>query len=319
MSLKEYVLTELENNRDRYVSGQELADRFGVSRCAVWKAINTLRDGGYDIESNTHRGYRLSPDCDRLAEEPIRAVLTDKSLPVYVLPTVDSTNAEAKRILSQQAAKRFLVVAEEQTAGRGRLGRGFYSPKAAGLYMTLVMSPDALADDVVGMTSFAAVCTVEAIQELTGKTPQIKWVNDLYLDGKKITGILTEAVSDVETGMVSHVLVGIGVDLRPCEVPEELKGVVGNLDCRSGIRNPLAAGIANRLLTFGQGMTDAMNRYRKYSLVLGKDVYYTKSGREYRGRAVDIDDRGALVVHRDDGSIDLLQSGEISLRVQPEQ
>lgn len=318
MSLKELVLTELEASRDQYLSGQELADRFGVSRCAVWKAVNTLRESGYDVDSNTRRGYRLAPGCDRLSVDSIRAALTDKSMPVYVLQSVDSTNSEAKRILSQPAAKRFLVVAEEQTAGRGRLGRGFYSPKGAGLYMTLVMSPDAAADDVVGMTSFAAVCTVEAIRELTGKSPQIKWVNDLYLDGKKITGILTEAVSDVETGMVSHVLIGIGVDLRPCDsLPDELNAVVGNLDCHTGIRNPLAAGIANRLLTFGQGMTEAMNRYRECSMVLGKDVLYLKNGREGHGRAVDINDRGALVVQKDDGTFELLQSGEISLRVQP--
>lgn len=317
MSLKELVLTELEASRDQYLSGQELADRFGVSRCAVWKAINILRESGYDIDSNTRRGYRLSPECDRLAAESIRLALNDKSLPVYVLQTVDSTNSEAKRILSQQAEKCFLVVAEEQIAGRGRLGRRFYSPKGAGLYMTLVMSPDAAADDVVGITSFAAVCTVDAIRELTGKSPRIKWVNDLYLDGKKITGILTEAVSDVETGIVSHVLIGIGIDLRPCDsLPEDLHDVVGNLGCPTGVRNPLAAGIANRLLTFGQGMAEVMNRYRTYSMVLGKDVLYVKNGQEGYGRAVDINDRGALVVRKDDGTLELLQSGEISLRVQ---
>lgn len=314
MTLKEQVLSRLEQHRDISLSGQELAEELGVSRNAVWKAINALKREGYAIESSTNRGYRLSADCDRLSEGQIREGLSDKQLPVFVFPSLDSTNEEARRRLTQQDSRCFVVAAEEQTAGRGRRGRSFYSPKDTGLYLTLATSPKTTLDRMVGVTAYAAVCTARVIRDLCGKQPQIKWVNDLFLDGRKIGGILTEAISDFETGQVSHLMIGIGLNLRPCAVPVELRDTIGFLQV-SGMKNHIAAAIINALLQYDERDTAYMEDYRRWSLVLGREIIYEKEGRRQSGTVMAIHDDGALKIRQIDGSTVFLRSGEITLRI----
>lgn len=314
MSLKDEILTELENSRDTDISGQMLAEKFGLSRNAVWKAIQALKKEGYMINSTTNKGYRLSPACDKLSAGKIRFSLEEGMLPVYIFETLDSSNNEAKRILAQNGAERFLIAAEEQTGGRGRRGRQFYSPKNTGLYMTLVVAPKIQLENALGITAYAAVCVTRAIKKLTGKETQIKWVNDIYLSGRKICGILTEAVSDFESGTVGTVLVGIGINLTPCTVPDELKGIVGFLEGGDAIKNQLAAEITNELLRYGAGNRGFIDEYKRHSMILGKDIIYYKSGIEFYGRAVDIDERGGLVVVSAEGLTETLRSGEITVR-----
>lgn len=316
MSLKNSILIELENSRDADISGQVLAEEFGVSRNAVWKAISALKAEGYEIYSSTNKGYRLSPDCDRLSGNQIKELLGDADMPVYVFDALDSTNNEAKRRLAQNHAERFLVAAEEQTQGRGRRGREFFSPKNTGLYMTLVTTPKIQFEDALGITSYAALCVVNAIKKLTGKDAQIKWVNDVFLDGKKICGILTEAVSDFESGTVGAVLIGIGINLRQNDVPDDLKDIVGFLDCGGIIKNQLAAQIVNGLLQYEAGNMDYIEEYKKRSLVLGRDIAYYKNNVRFTGRAVDIDESGGLVVSLPEGSTETLKSGEISIQIE---
>jgi BirA family biotin operon repressor/biotin-[acetyl-CoA-carboxylase] ligase len=314
MALREELLRRLEEHREEDLSGQRLAQELGVSRNAVWKAVEALRAQGVEIVSSTNRGYRLAADADPLSAALIQSELDDP-LPVYAFSSIDSTNEEAKRRLNDVRQTPFAVVAEEQTAGKGRRGRSFYSPKGTGLYLSLVLSPNAAVTDVVGITSYAAVCVVEAIREVCGKQTAIKWVNDIYLDGRKVCGILTEAVSDMESGHVSHLIVGVGLNLRPTALPEDLREIVGFLDAKPGQKNRLAAAVLRRLTAFPLQTSAFIDRYRRYSMVLGKAIRYERNGTVYCAKAVDIDETGALLVEREDGAADRLTSGEITLRL----
>ena len=296
MSVKNDIRSELEAHRGEDISGQYLAEKLGVSRNAVWKAINSLKNDGYKITSSTNKGYCLSESCD-----------------IKIFESLDSTNNEAKRETANgKTDKPLLIISEEQTLGRGRNGRNFYSPKGTGLYFSLVTSPKSDLTSAVGITSYAAVCVVEAIKELTGTDTKIKWVNDIYLDGKKLCGILTEAVSDFETGTVSNIIIGIGINLKTATLPDSLKDKVGFLEYDLPIKNELISLIVKKLLKYDEERNSFIERYKKYSLVLGKDIKYTKNNTEFYGTALDIDKDGGLIV-KSGNSTTVLKSGEISL------
>ena len=313
MPLKQDILTALEQNREADLSGQWLAQRYGVSRNAVWKAVNALKAEGFDIASAPNRGYRLSPECDLLSETGIRAQLEAPTLPLHTLDMVDSTNSEAKRLLAGGATGPFLITANGQTAGRGRHGRTFFSPKDAGLYMTVALTPHMPAEWLLNMTAYAAVCVAEAIERLTGASPRIKWVNDLFVDGRKVCGILTEAVTDFESGTVESLLVGIGINLRQSDVPDSLREVVGFLNVTSPVRNRLVAAITNALLRYTPQDHAFWDAYRERSLTIGRRVQCTQGNRSFTGMATAIDESGALVVLADCGDTGARRSGEAIL------
>ena len=310
MQLKQEILAELERHGATPVSGQALAQKFGVSRNAVWKAVQALKQQGYLISSATNRGYQLEPGSDILRADTISALLQEQ-LPVYVYSSLDSTNSEAKRLLVSGTRCPFLVAAEEQTDGRGRRGHAFYSPPGAGLYMSLAMSPAAALDHALCVTAYAAVCTARAIEQLTGRLCKIKWVNDLYFEEKKVCGILTEAMTDFESGDVDAVVIGIGVNLHPFAVPEDLRDVVGCLDTPA-IKNNLAAEITRQLLRFDARDRRFVEEYRRRSMVLGKTVQFTRNGQILCGVATEIDDTGALHVQLENERV-VLRSGAIQL------
>ena len=310
MTLKSRILTELETNRETALSGQMLAERFGVSRNAVWKAVNALKLDGYDIASTPNRGYQLSPESDRASETGIFAQLNGVALSVHVTDSVDSTNNLAKRMHANGEKEPFLVVAEEQTVGRGRYGRVFYSPKGAGLYMTIAIAPHQAMESMLGITAYAAVCVADAIQRITGQTARIKWVNDLFVGAKKVGGILTEAVTDIESGTLETLFIGVGLNLHASDVPAEWKEIVGFLNCRAPVKNRLAAEIAMGLLRYDPNEPSFWAAYRERSLTIGSAVLCTQGNRRFRGRAVAIDPDGALVVKTDEGQTVTLKSGE---------
>lgn len=231
-----------------------------------------------------------------LCGERIAARLKMQSLPVYVYETLNSTSDECRRRLAA-GERQCLVLAERQTLGRGRSGKNFYSP-TGGLYLSLAMQAR---PDVVGLTCRAAVETAEAIELLTGLDCGIKWVNDLYFRGKKVCGILTEAVGD-------SVILGIGVNLCPAALPEELREIVGFLDC-GDIREPLAAELANRLLREREKKS-FMEEYRRRSVVLGKELTCRIGGRVFSALAMDIDEDGGLTVLGPEGR-ETLRFGEV--------
>ncbi len=314
MALKNEILTLLEQNRGIDLSGQMLAERFGVSRNAVWKAITALKADGYSIESGKNRGYRLSSGCDRLSAEAIQVNLRH-GVDVTLLDEVDSTNNEAKRMLSDGYEGTGLVVARRQTAGRGRLGRSFYSPAGTGIYMTLIRRPREGMRQVTRVTAAAALAVCRAIESLTDLRPGIKWVNDVYLDGKKICGILSEAVTDVESGSVQSVIVGIGVNITTADFPEEIAGRVTSLGVELS-PSVLIAAICDSLLDLWEDLSDPaiMEGYRARSVVIGKEIDFYAGDVKRSGVAVDIDENGGLIVNCDRERV-VLQTGEITVRL----
>lgn len=312
MALKEDVLKYLSDNSSEYISGEELAHSLGKSRTAVWKAIKSLQADGYRIDAVTNRGYMLDADNDILNAQEIKKSLSFDCRVEYY-KTLDSTNNVAKRIIAEGEDDVLLVVGEEQTAGRGRQGKSFYSPGGTGIYMSLVVHPMIELQNAVTATTAAAVAVCRAIESLTDKKPMIKWVNDVYLNGKKICGILTEAVTDFETQTVSSIIIGIGINLTtkdfPCDVQNAscLNADVKRAELIGAVANEL-----NRIVNSGYG--EFMEYYRAHSLVVGEDIVFIKNGVSTSARAVGIDDFGGLEVELADGTHYTLRSGEITVR-----
>lgn len=257
----------------------------------------------------------------KLTADAIKQAWNDSACPpdIFVLDSIDSTNAEAKRMLLQGARTPFLLVANEQTAGRGRLGRSFYSPADTGVYMTLALRSDASEPaDPLRLTSAAAVAVVLAIETLTSQRPQIKWVNDVYLDGRKICGILAEAITDMAACRISHILIGIGVNVSTTAFPAMLSGTAASLCAPELSRASLISAIAERLLHWSARLDprDYMPFYRSHSLVLGQWIRYSRAGGDFvQAKALAIDDEGGLVVLHEDSSTATLRTGEITLRL----
>ena len=318
MSVKAQVLAALETAKGRIVSGQELAESLGVSRAAVWKAIQLLLREGYPISAAKNKGYCLAKSSDLVSPEGIRIYLPQDygAACIYALKTVDSTNNYAKRLLLDGAAHGTLVIADTQTAGRGRHGKSFFSPPLTGLYLSLILRPKGPLADALPTTLAAAVAVCQAIEELTGQNPRIKWVNDIFYQGKKICGILCEAVSDFESGMVEGLVTGIGINLTtPAAAFGPLSQVAGSLFPPDLSRNRLSAVIAGKLLSLTKELSSPvlLQEYKARSLVLGREIQYQRDGSLHRGLAVDINGQGNLLVRDSQGRIHTLASGEISL------
>ena len=317
MALRDELLAELERRRGEDVSGQALAERFCVSRSAVWKAVNALRASGFAIDSTPNRGYRLRAEDDRLSAAGVRAALSEKyaNLRVRVYDTLDSTNREAQRLLAAGADCPMLLLSEEQTAGRGRRGRAFYSPAGEGLYMTLALRPRAALSQAALLTAAAAVAVAQAVEAVSGRECQIKWVNDVYLDGRKLCGILTEASGSFEEDTLRSACVGVGVNVRTRDFPAAFADRACSLWPQPVSRNRLAAEIAARLLDFASDLAARrfLDEYRRRSLVLGRTVAFMRGGEEGRALAVGIGRDGQLLVRRADGSEEALNAGEVRI------
>ena len=264
-------------------------------------------------------GYCLNRDSDILSPSGIRLYLEKQhhESPIVVYRTVDSTNTEAKRLALGGAESGTIVLSEEQTAGRGRYGKTFFSPRRTGLYMSLLLRIENDIGDAQLVTTAAAVAVCRAIEKMTDLKPQIKWVNDIFLNGKKICGILTEAVTNFESGQIETLVIGIGINCStPDEAfPEDLKPVARSLSVPGLTRNRLAAAIIDEIfICLGKDKRpEVLADYRSRSLVLGREITYEKEGRLLNGTAVAISDRGNLVVETDEGP-DCLFSGEVTIR-----
>ena len=323
MPVKNEVLHILELNMGKSVSGQELAEKLGVSRTAVWKSIKSLEKEGYIISGISNKGYSLSPASDVLSSKGIMAYIRDefKDISITAYKTINSTNTEAKLQAMQNAAHGTVIVSEEQTSGRGRMGRTFYSPSQSGIYMSIILKPTLSITDSVLITTAAATAVCMAIDKFTELETKIKWVNDIYINNKKVCGILTEAVTDVESGIVNSIIVGIGVNVKAAVFPEELKETAGSIfSSNEGgcIRTRLAAEIINNILNVCKnlGSRDFLDFYRERSMIIGEKIKYLKNNQWFEGYAQDIDEFGGLVIFHDDGHKEVLHSGEITVRKQ---
>lgn len=322
MTTKQQLLSILEQQKGETISGQELAERISVSRTSIWKAISTLRKEGYIIEATTNKGYRLSTESDLLSSEAIRPLLQEslRTQPFYVFKAIESTNQEAKRIAIEHPSEPAVILSEEQTKGKGRLGRFFYSPPKTGIYMSLILKPHLTTTDATLVTTAAAVSVCLAIEKVTNKKPKIKWVNDIYLDNHKISGILTEAVTNFENGTIDTIILGIGLNFRtPVNgFPPELESIAGSLMSEEQAeitRNDLISEIINQFYQIYEtiGKRDFLNDYRERCFVFGKTIHFKQGKQEFKAIPIDIDQQGGLVVKTEDGQQRTLSYGEITI------
>ncbi|MBQ1376567.1 MAG: biotin--[Lachnospiraceae bacterium] len=238
-------------------------------------------------------------------------------LEVRVFETIDSTNTEARRIAGKEGIKPVLIAASSQSAGRGRMGRSFYSPENTGLYMTLLY-PCKDARNLLSVTSKTAVAVLKGIEAVKPDIhPEIKWVNDLYLNGRKICGILAESVLDPEEQTVKGVIVGIGINLSTEDFPEDIRETAGSLGDASIDRNRLASSVTGFLLEELENLEDRsyLELYRERSCVIGKEIVFIEDGLKKNACAESINDDAGLVVRLENGDLVTLSSGEISVRV----
>ncbi|MGX7196373.1 biotin--[acetyl-CoA-carboxylase] ligase [Enterococcus olivae] len=315
MNTKQKVLALLRQEGSVY-SGEKLAQEIGVSRTAVWKAVRELEKMGYHIERHANGYQYLASDVLEASQIAQTNLLADN---IYLLDETESTMKDAKLAAMDQQVTPALFVAETQTGGHGRFGRPFFSPKGQ-IYMSLLLNPNQSFDELPQYTLLAAVAVSLAIDEVTGKQTEIKWVNDIYLEGKKICGILSEAMSDFETGQISHVVLGMGLNfsIPPQTFPEELQKKAGSLfpDGQLPVsRNQLIQLIWQNFFDLLDGLPDAsyLKVYRQKSFVLGRVVSFTQQGVNYTGKAMAISDLGELLVETSEGT-KVLSSGEISLQ-----
>ena len=207
---------------DGYVSGQELCNKFGVSRTAIWKVINQLKEAGYEIEAAQNKGYHLIAAPDVMTEAELESLKNTQwaGCEIYCFDSIDSTNTKAKELAEAGHPSGTLVVADQQTLGRGRRGRSWESPAGTGIFMTLMLKPDINPNNASMLTLVAAMATARAITEVTGEAAQIKWPNDIVMNGKKVVGILTEMSAQFD--YINHIVVGIGINVHNEEFPEEI-------------------------------------------------------------------------------------------------
>jgi len=323
LSTKENILALFEKNRGTYFSGEEIAERLSVSRTAVWKAVNRLRSEGYEIDAVQNKGYCLSVSTDILSAQGIRKYLKSvcASMELEVLPVAGSTNELVEEGAGAGAKDGYALLANSQTAGKGRLGRSFYSPGDTGVYMSLLLRPQGYSpDQAVRLTTMAAVAACEAIEEVSGRSAQIKWVNDVYMDNKKVSGILTEAAFSLEDNSLDYIVVGIGINAYPPKegFPPELKQIATTVfeERQNDGKNRLAAAFLNCFMGYyaARENMDYAKKYRARSLVIGKEIRVISPAGQREALALDVDEECRLAVRYQDGSRELLSSGEISIR-----
>lgn len=324
MTTKEKLIQLFEEHMGTYFSGEEMAQTLGVTRAAVWKAVKSLREEGYPIDAATNKGYRLSEETDVMSAQGVRHYLNDaaKKLELRVLPEVPSTNTLARERANKGAPEGLVLLAGAQTGGRGRYGRSFYSPADTGLYLSLLLRPrNWTPQDAVRLTTMAAVALCESVQAMGVKDVGIKWVNDIFVQGKKTCGILTEASFGMESGLLEYAVVGVGINLYPPKegFPPELKEIAGAMFPRPGAdrKNRLAAEFLNRMMEYycNSDENSYIDRYRDYSLVLGHTVQVLSSTGEREAKVLGIDDRCRLLVSYPDGTEDCLSYGEIRIKM----
>ena len=293
--VKADVLAALDAARSKYISGQELAQQLGVSRTAIWKAVAALRADGIPVAAVTTRGYILSPAADVLNAAAVTALLAPevaRALQVEVVDRLPGTNAALRARAENGAPEGLVLIAQAQSAGRGRGGHSFFSPQG-GLYLSILLRPE-----------MAAVAACRAAEKVSGAELRIKWVNDLWRDGRKVCGILTEAALDMESGMLDYAVLGLGFNITapPDGWPAELQDVAGALFDDApppGARAALAAAFLNEFWALYHGVPkpEYLPEYRARQALLGQTVTVTpRNGTPRKAEALDIDEDCRLVV-----------------------
>lgn len=318
------IVEMLKNAGEEFISGESIAGELKISRTAVWKHIQKLRENGYEIISREKRGYKLKDAPDLLLPSEIQIGLDTqiigKKMEYY--PSVDSTNHVAKSLAYHGAEEGTIVVTEEQESGKGRLDRNFYSPRGKGIWFSIILRPNFLPHEAPQCTLMAAVAVAEAMNRFNLK-PEIKWPNDILFRGRKIVGILTEMTCEI--GKINYVVIGVGINVKISreEFPEELQDVAASLSEMNG-------GEVNRVEFFRavleefdkiygivneSGFGEIFRRWKEYNCTIGKNIRVTSAidGKSFTGKAVGLDEEGALVVETAQGRR-TVYAGDVSIR-----
>lgn len=321
MGLKTEILKLLKEN-EGYVSGQELCERFGVSRTAIWKVIRHLEEDGYKIEAVRNKGYHFIDSCDIMTKTEIESCIRGSfGSRVEYYDIVDSTNIKAKRLAEEGAASGTLVVADCQNAGRGRRGKGWISPSGKNIFMSLILRPDILPGSASMLTLVAALAVRDGIKHETGLTTVIKWPNDIVANGRKLCGILTEMSAELEG--IHYVVVGIGINANTEEFPEEVGSMATSLWLETGNKVRRSSLIASVMEAFeryyeefiSQGdLSGLISVYNDCMVNAGREVKILDREGDYTGKALGINEKGELLVEMQSGEVKHVISGEVSVR-----
>lgn len=320
--MRQDILDYLLAHQGEFISGQHISEALGISRTAVWKHIRVLKARGYSIESYTKRGYclREAPELivpKEIMEQPGTDVFGKR---VEYVERIDSTNNYAKKLADAGAPEGTLVIAEEQTGGRGRLNRSFLSPYAQGLWFSLILRPHVSPLEVSKLTLLAAVAVTQVLRKAGLIDCGIKWPNDVLVNGKKVVGILTELNASVE--QINYVVMGIGINtgIQKKKIPRDLKKIVTsfaieNVDVkRNELLKEILAAFERLYFTVAeQGFTSVLEEWKRLSCMLGKEVEVSSIDRVFKGKAVDLDECGNLLVETSAG-MERVLAGDIHVR-----
>ncbi len=319
---KKDILAALRKSGD-YVSGQHLCDTFGVSRTAIWKKINQLKEEGYEIEAVSNKGYRIVQSPDVITAEEVETRLNTKwaGHPTIYFETIDSTNTWCKMAAEEGAQEGLLVLAEQQTAGKGRRGRSWETPPKTASAMTLLLRPKVRPERISMITLIMGMALTDACRKLYDLAVGIKWPNDSVVNGKKISGTLTEM--SAEMSAVNYIVVGTGININVESFPEEIAQTATSLYLETGKKQNRAELIAAVLDSFEkyyecflqtEDLSLLKEAYDEMLINRGKTVRVLEPGHEYTGVAEGINELGELLVRREDGTLEQVFAGEVSVR-----
>jgi len=317
--LDDKILNYFKKHEEGYVSGEDLSHELGISRAAVWKHIENLREEGYDIEAFPHLGYKLIsiPDC--LTEVELKWHLKTDIIAkkIYSYKETASTNDAAHNLAMHGEKEGSIVIAESQTAGRGRMGRIWVSPKSKGAYFSVILRPDILPKEVSSITLFSALSVAKTIREMTNLAAFIKWPNDVLIDSQKICGVLTEM--NAETDKINFVIIGIGININTKKelLPKGATSIAeesGRELSRVEIVRSIFKNMDKYYRLFNSGHIDEIIReYKEFSNFLGTRVQVTYHETKIEGYAIDVDRDGALVLRMDSGLNERVLAGDVTM------
>ncbi|WP_295296766.1 biotin--[acetyl-CoA-carboxylase] ligase [uncultured Brachyspira sp.] len=327
-NIKDNIISILESNKGLFISGEKLANDLNVSRTAIWKAVKSLRNEGYDIYSVSNKGYSLSKETDMLSSKIIK-----NNMPKYsdkfnfkIYKTVESTNIIARDMAVNGAESGTVVLAEEQTNGYGRNGKSFFSPYGTGIYMSIILNlkKEKKLFNSSFITTAAAMAVSKSIEEVSNENTQIKWVNDVFINEKKVCGILTEGAFSFEDGRLDYAVIGIGVNVNFPKngFPKELDNIAASINLKndtintqSDMRNILIAKILENLYDYYFNDVVFYEEYKKRSFLIGKKVSININDKEHIVRVLDIDETFALIIEFQNGKIDRVISGSVNYKL----
>lgn len=320
--IKLEILKALREAGDAYVSGQDICNRLGVSRTAVWKAVKQLEKEGYGIEAVQNRGYHLTSAPDSIGVNELTSIRRTKWLgqKIYYYDTIDSTNTEAKRLAEEGAEHGSLIIANEQTQGRGRRGRSFQSQVGDGIFMTFLLKPDLMPNKASMLTLIAGLAVVKGLERVTGISCKIKWPNDVVIGGRKLAGLLTEMSAQID--YINYVVVGIGINVKNKKFPDELVPLATSLSMetqkdhhRAQIVEAVLEEFESRYERFveAQSMAPFLKEYNEQLINRNQKVKVLEPQHAYEGTARGINEAGELLVETKQG-VTAVASGEVSVR-----